>query len=562
MVEGTDTLITETDTPAAPPAAGSTTGRWSRADRLALAGVIVLMMVQAAIITSASRHNSATFDEITLVTAGARGFETGKWDLVPDGPPVMHYLYGLPAWLSGLEYPDDAGYDMSLQRYQYAQEFVWTSGNDGDRIMALARGVAAACAALVILLVFLFTRSYFDPATAFLAAVLVAFLPDIVAHGGVAYNDIGLAPAFLAAVWALDRAARRPSYATGALAGTLVSVAIGIKHTALILGPIGLVFVLLELATSGERGALLRRLFHAVGTAVVVGYAVQVAIYRGDITLDLLWTSTIMAHGSITGEREMPTYLLGVITPRAGWSFYPVVLFFKTSAALHLLMILGLLGALMSARKTTFTDLARSPLRALLVAVLLYGTALVRSDLTLGFRYALALLPLLAILIAIGGVALWRRTGMLVRATIVVLTIWSAGWTLSFYPWFLAYTSEYQPDRDRGYEVFVDSSLDWGQGLIALRDFMQEEGIDRIYLSYFGSALPEGYGIDYVPLRSFFPLPPRPRPAEGERPSFVAISATNLTGLYFPDDPYAGFRDLEPYRILAHTIFVYPVHDE
>ena len=109
-----------------------------------------------------------------------------------------------------------------------------------------------------------------------------------------------------------------------------------------------------------------------------------------------------------------------------------------------------------------------------------------------------------------------------------------------------------------GYSVFVDSSLDWGQGLLELRDFMREEGVDRVWLSYFGSALPEGYGIDYVPLPSFFPL--LKTPAAGPEPRFAAISATNLVGLYFGADPFGGLRNRPPYRVLGHTVFIYEVN--
>ena len=54
----------------------------------------------------------------------------------------------------------------------------------------------------------------------------------------------------------------------------------------------------------------------------------------------------------------------------------------------------------------------------------------------------------------------------------------------SAYPHFLAYTSEYVRDDD-GYTVLADSSLDWGQGLVDLREFMEEQEIERVSLAYF-----------------------------------------------------------------------------
>jgi hypothetical protein len=149
----------------------------------------------------------------------------------------------------------------------------------------------------------------------------------------------------------------------------------------------------------------------------------------------------------------------------------------------------------------------------------------------------------------------WQRRREL-RLAIVALAVWAAGSALSFYPWFIAYSSEWPPDRDHAYEQLFDSSLDWGQGLIELREFMKEENIDLVYLAYFGSALPEGYGINYVRLPSFYPLPPQPEPAHV--PKFAVVSATLLGGKYLRLDTYKDARENQtPYRVLGHTMFVY-----
>jgi len=44
-----------------------------------------------------------------------------------------------------------------------------------------------------------------------------------------------------------------------------------------------------------------------------------------------------------------------------------------------------------------------------------------------------------------------------------------------------------------------DSNVDWGQGLIALRDELKRRGIGRVHLAYHGTTDPAVYGIDYVP---------------------------------------------------------------
>ena len=43
--------------------------------------------------------------------------------------------------------------------------------------------------------------------------------------------------------------------------------------------------------------------------------------------------------------------------------------------------------------------------------------------------------------------------------------------------------------------MLVDSDLDWGQDLRRLRDTLRTRGIDSVTTAYFGSAVPEMYGI-------------------------------------------------------------------
>jgi hypothetical protein len=43
--------------------------------------------------------------------------------------------------------------------------------------------------------------------------------------------------------------------------------------------------------------------------------------------------------------------------------------------------------------------------------------------------------------------------------------------------------------------VLVDSDLDWGQDLRRLKDTLAARGIDSVTTAYFGSAVPEMYGI-------------------------------------------------------------------
>jgi hypothetical protein len=131
--------------------------------------VLVLIAVCSTAATAlAMRRTSTTFDEIVLIAGGARGFELGKFDLAPEHPPVMQYLYGLPAYLTKPNYPPErvipGGY--SSQRYMYAQEFFWLSGNDAERLAFAGRLMAALCVLGLVLLTYAFTARASSPTTA------------------------------------------------------------------------------------------------------------------------------------------------------------------------------------------------------------------------------------------------------------------------------------------------------------------------------------------------------------------------------------------------------------
>ena len=509
----------------------------------------------------AMRRTSTTFDEIVLISAGARGYTNGKFDLAPDHPPMMQYLYGLPVYLTHPNYPSEKGYDTQDigYRYLYARQFFWESGNNAEQATFLGRLPAALVAALLVLLTFAFTRRAIGNGGGLLAATLVAFLPDVLAHGGVSYNDVPLTLTYFLAVWMLDRMVRDPSWKRSLIAGASVGLALGVKISAVALGPAAVVLLVIEAVRRGRDVKWIVRMVPAIVISLIAAYLALVVIYRGDFTLSQFAYAIHKTFGHVTKGHGASGFILGHANPKGFWYFFPLAFFFKTSAALHVLMLIAIV-ALLKLDFPKFKDLLASPLRVPVVAAVVFGLLLLTSSLNIGFRYALPLLPHICVLTAAGVTYMWRTGGQRLRMLIVALVAWVIISPLSYYPNFLAYISEYGPGRDRGSEVLVDSSLDWGQGLLQLREYLREHHIDRVYLSYFGSARPDGYGIDYVPLYSFFPLGPsalsKPNAPE---PKYIVISATNLQGVYFRGDPFGKFRNIEPEAVVAHTMYVYRI---
>jgi 4-amino-4-deoxy-L-arabinose transferase-like glycosyltransferase len=548
------------------PAAVARTGWLTPGRARWLLAAIVAVSCGATLL--AMRRTSTTFDEIVLIAGGARGYETGRFDLAPEHPPLMQYVYGLPVFLDGALYPAEAADavrgDMGY-RYRYSRVFFWQSGNDPERTAFLGRLPAVLCVLLLVLATYGFAAPRIGRAPALLAAGLVALLPDVLAHGGVAYNDLPLALTFLLAVWAFDVTARQPGWRTGAVAGAALALALSVKFSAITLLPVAALLLGCEAILRRRSVAWWRGAGIATAAGIAAAYVSLVAVYRGDFMLSEFFYGLDYTFRHVGQGHGAPGYLLGSLSVTGWWYFFPIAFLFKTPAALHLLGLVAAIGGLRwwLARPRSAApalELLGSPLRAAVAGALVFGGALITSNLVIGFRYALPLLPLLCILIAAGTATVWSSARRTLRALLVALVVLFGASSLSYYPFFLSYISEYGPGRDRGDLVLLDSSLDWGQGLLALRDFMQEESIDRVFLSYFGSADPRGYGIDYVPLPSFFALEPQPTTAAEPLPEWAVISATNLHGIYLQGDPLARFR-AEPDRVLANSLFAYRLHD-
>jgi hypothetical protein len=143
---------------------------------------------------------------------------------------------------------------------------------------------------------------------------------------------------------------------------------------------------------------------------------------------------------------------------------------------------------------------------------------------------------------------------------VAVLGVWYAVGTLANHPYHLAYFNEIGGGPARGWRLLVDSNLDWGQDLKRLKAWMDGHGVDRVKLSYFGSASPSYYGIHAVRLPGYSaPHPPRIT-REIHPGDIVAVSVTNLQGVYLDAEDLPlmeRLRGLKPVGRVGRSIFVY-----
>jgi hypothetical protein len=262
---------------------------------------------------------------------------------------------------------------------------------------------------------------------------------------------------------------------------------------------------------------------------------------------------------------QRAAFLNGAFSTTGWWWYFPYAFAVKTTIPAMIVGVLAL-AALVHRWRTTEAGGALDRVRAslyagtpLLALIGIYGTFALTTNLNIGHRHLLPIYPALCILA--GGAAFWlqpllertgpaepqsgqnrrkprtgargptTRAGQKVRtgpgsrsyvaaglATVAALT-WHVAESATIRPNYLAYFNQLAGGPSEGYKHLADSSLDWGQDLPALKRWLDDEGLQRpgasaVYLSYFGTARPDYYGIKAIPLAGFIdrraPQPPEP----------------------------------------------------
>lgn len=576
---------------------------------------------------------SPTFDEQGFITRGL-GYLRGENRHMRVGHPL-----GLNALNAALLAGDASVHlptaDPSWQETSFhrpSELFLWGIGNNVAHVMFLARLPTIWLGLLLAALVGRWAwRIAGSRWAGLLALTLVALDPNILAHTQLATTDLGLAAGATVAGFTLWHYWTRPSWATAILAGVGFGLLQNTKFTAALFVPLfALVVVIgnmMQWRHSQRHGrpfpwrplVMFTALFPLAAVITLwAAYGFQIGTLPPDLpTFPQLAGLTIpLSHHveqlSDIGGRlqvETPSFLIGHTSRTGWWYYFPVAFLLKTPLPILLLLIMAFSlrirytitgkpgsknGRRYALPHTPLPPLtARWPVfddAALLIPALGYFMIALTSEINLGYRHLLPLLPFTAVFIA-NTTASHRQTwgpadagnGVVDKqhytyplrpyALIIVYRLpltfyatlaWLTLIALWIYPHFLSTFNVLAGGPDNGWRYLVDSNLDWGQDLAGLKVWMDENNIARVWLSYFGEARPEYYGIAYQGLDSWPPrlMNPAARPyyPHDPAPGLYAISATNLQGVHFTNhDQFAYFRHRDPLTKIGYSIFIYDV---
>ncbi|MCC7406775.1 MAG: hypothetical protein IT442_01805 [Phycisphaeraceae bacterium] len=560
-----------------------------------LAAALLLAIYAALAISSMARKGNA-FDEMSHLTAGVSYLLTGDHRLNPEQGTLPQRWAALPVYLGPFQFPSlDQPWWRISNEWALGQQFFFELGNDVQSMLFRARLMIVLLGVALGLLVYGWSSRLFGPIGGLLSLAVYCLSPTILAHTQLVTSDAAAALAMTAAVGAFWLMLHRITLPTVALSCLATAALFLCKASSVTFIGMALLLAAIRLFAGGplmcgplrptrpiasrESGALvlgLLGLTHVLALVLTIwavfGFRYEAMRHpTADDQLFASWEDLLstpppairavatmrqwhvlpeaylwgLAYHSRTTHQSRAAFLNGEYAYDGWWSFFPYCLLVKTPLPTLALLALAASGAvILHARRPDlvgrrFATLGPALYRTapLWVLLLVFWTAVLTARLNIGHRHLLPTYP--AMFILAGAAVSWSR--LIRRGSIPLLAaplFLLAAESLVVWPDYLAYFNPLAGGPSNGYRHLVDSSLDWGQDLPALRRYLdahhpKTESSPPVYLLYFGSGDPSYYGIDAQLLPGAWGPAAQPPANPSELTAgLYCISATELQAVY------------------------------
>jgi len=572
-------------------------------DVLVPGGVIALLLILGLQLVLSIRQESQTWDEANHIFAGYRSWTHADFGLNPEHPPMVKLLATLPLFSSPLKTPELQDRYFKEEAFIDGKDFLY--GNDAEKILWRTRLAAGTITILLGLLVFLATREFFGTGAAFIALSLLAFDPNLLAHGALVTTDSALSCFMFASVYAFYRYVKVPTIWRMAVVGLAFGLALASKHTGFLVLPILLLLAFAEIARSTKNaigtsqirkvlGQQSLKIVTSLAGITLIGLVILWSFYgfRYQARPDGLqlspplaeyikglephetWTISTLARWHVLPESYLygladvrltanfyTSYVLGKIYAHGVWFYFPIAFLIKSTVGFLVLLLMSLI--VIGARRLN----CWREILFLTVPPAFYLVVAFTVGMNIGVRHILPVYVFLSVLI--GGAA-WalikrnRKWGYVVASLLVIHAVSS----LRTFPAYIAYANEMWGGPSQTYKYLTDSNVDWAQQLKATKVYLDRRGVQDCWFVYFGEAVADFkyYGIPCRPLPTVVTLWLNERlevPVSIDGP--VLISAGTLSGFEFGPgtlNPYEQFKHLTPTDVIQHGVFVFDGHFE
>jgi hypothetical protein len=561
-------------------------GRW----QLTIVGGLLLLYVFMAV--SAATQKSTTFDEILHLTLGYLYWTQPSSHLAAQNGILAQVWAALPLLVDHLQAPQETGEAPSnMGSWGEGYRFFYSMGNNPSTMLFQARTMISLLGAALGALIFLWSRELFGAWGGFVSLLLFVFCPNMLAHGALATADMAAALGFFAATFSFWKLSHTVSWRNLLLSVLALCCLVLAKMSAVLILPIFFLILAVRFfsrrpiefqlfmnrilgdrfARAGVWSVLL--VLHLIGAVGILwlAYNFQYISWNQETARLQILSSPGFSFWSGTGMKAYflqnihqagllpPAYLEGLsyilqaydawsaflcgrYSVQGWWWFFPFAFLIKTPIASLLLFLFAFMALVLwrwlphgwqapksaDPRCPSLYDL--SPL---LILGGVYGVACLTSHLDIGLRYMMPIYPVFFVLA--GANVFWLMAEKSIfKIALTALLVGTMAESLCAWPNYLAFFNRFVGGSRNGYQYLVDSSLDWGQDLPSLHQWLKKNvpaaSRTPVYLSYFGTGDPKLYGINAQLLPGYFDVaPPQTFPLQD---GIYCLSATMLQGVY------------------------------
>lgn len=560
---------------------------------LAAAGLIAIMVTISFFVM---KGDAAIVDETAHIPAGYSYVKFHDYRLNPEHPPLAKYIAGVPlAFMNLSDLRTDSSWKV-INQWDSGWYFLYRAGNDANAMIFWSRLPMLLFLILIGVVLYKWAVELFGSKTGLFVLFLYTFTPDFIAHGHFVTTDVPAAFGFLLAAYTFYKFLEKRNWKTFIFAATALGIAQLLKFSAFLLYPMFLILIFVrayyDLKIDGEKFwlALWQRFkdFFWVSLASLglvwlvyipmvwnTPVSVEKRLILNNLTPDprtLILRNFLDHFVNNPISRALGHYLLGlmlVFSRVAGGNstfiishsadkaipwFFPVAWLIKTPAMVIILTFFATIYSFFRQK----TRQEKWLLWFVLIPFALYWLISIRGSLNIGTRHLLPTVAFLYLFIGFIMRDIIESKKIAANIAVIACIFFLAIPVLSAYPNYLGYMNIFTYGHP-GYNMMVDSSLDWGQDLKRLKNYLAENNISEanLKIDYFGGGLVSYYMPQAKVWRSGF------GPTSGN----LAISATfyqmsKLQGKEAGKWSYDWLDRYQPTAIIGSGILLFQITPE
>lgn len=500
-----------------------------------------------------SNEKSITCDETVHIPAGYFYVKKGDFFINFEHPPFSKTISGLFLLTQKIFFPEEAYKELRKNEWDLGMLFFYYNRENVDNIAFWARFPMILVGILLGFFIYLWSKDLYGEVAGLFSLFLFSFCPNFLAHTCLVTTDVPFTTFFIITLYFLWKFFEKKEKKYLIFSGIFSGLSIATKFTGIIVMPfIILLMIFIQLKNNiKELKLYLPYFFLFLVLIPLVILILSYGIYGFENFL--IGMKQIVFE---TTERGHISFLNGRYSIQ-GWRYYFLLAFlYKTPISIIIFLLLSFLVYRKIEKKELF----------LILPAIIYFIFSSMSKKQIGIRY---ILPFYALIYIYCGRLIFYNEKVKInrifrRIIFVILILWYVYSSFKIHPDYLAYFNEITGGPENGWKYLIDSNIDWGQDLKGLKKYLQKEGNPEILLNYFGSILPETYGIIYEPFfyPNFLNMPQQYYRLNSEFPEkeYLVISVNYLQGLVYADhNIFNWLKEIKPKAKIGYSIFVYDI---